>query len=81
MIFQIWVDGFDISQLRALLYHIHTYTVSSELESVVGKDKMCFGGLHLFLKIVNRKLKTENTFWLFQHGVRDAYFQSYSHLN
>ena len=26
----------------------------------VGKAKMCFGGLHLFLKIVNKQLKNEN---------------------
>ena len=55
----------------------------------VGKAKMCFGGLHLFFKIVNKQLKTENKCrppkhilaLPTQHGVRNAYFQSYSHLN
>ena len=45
----------------------------------VGKAKMCFGGLHLFFKIVNKQLKIVSK--QLKHGVRNAYFQSYSHLN
>ena len=59
----------------------------------VGKAKM---GLEvaLFLKHCNqtaenvnkfskieRKCHLSNPFWLYQHRVRNAYFQSYSHLN
>ena len=47
----------------------------------VDKAKMCLGGLHLFsffsclFRILKMNGGFQNTFWLYQHGVKNAYFQ------
>ena len=59
----------------------------------VGKAKMCLrgGGFFQFSKIClhfsavclqffKKNCHISNTFWLYQHGVRNAHRQSYSHL-
>ena len=68
-------------------------TITQKLSTFDPMTKMRLRGGWFFLKIVNKQLKNvnkllkieknchlSNAFWLYQHRIRNAYFQSYSHL-